>query len=316
MKVLSNILVIGDIHLRLSPTKRRTDDIFEAQLQKLTWIGEKAKEINSEAIICVGDIGDSWDWRISMVNRVVEVLAKFPCPFYSILGNHDVPGRNPKLYKDTGMGLLSNMEVIKILDLEDQDAKSYQLLRGFNVYGFHSDASCTDDLINGKFVREKSDNNLSENKNIAIVHAPIGPESSPYSKGYKDLFINDFDVAIFGDIHDGWDPYESVTGCIIANPGALTRLTKKDIYRKPQVAIVYSDATVKYIEVPHAKPEDCFDLGGLESEKQELGKGFLAAIASRKITGDLNPKEYVLKIGTEAGYSTESIKEVIKYLDK
>jgi hypothetical protein len=53
---------------------------------------------------------------------------------------------------------------------------------------------------------------------------------------------------------------------------------------------------------------DCFDLEKLSVEKEELGKGFLAAIASKRAAEESNPKEYVKKIGTEAGYSPESIK--------
>lgn len=295
---MKNFIFFTDSHLRLTATRRRTDNMFEAQLTKLKWIGQRASELKSEFIVCGGDLGDSWDWKISMVNKVADVLKQYKVPVYTIIGNHDVPGRNPELWKDTGLGLLNQMSVLNVLENTFNDGT-------FLLMPFHSDSKKTDDLINGKVISIPV--GPSAKVSIAVAHAPIGAETTPFCRGHKELFINQFDIALFGDIHDGWPVYNSITGCKICNPGSLTRLSKKDMYRKPQIAIIYEDGSVMYEEIPHVDTEDCFDTSGIEAEKQELGKGFLAAIAARQLVGDINPKEYIEKIGLAAGYSVTAI---------
>jgi exonuclease SbcD len=300
------VVYFTDSHVRLSATKRRTDDLFAAQLKKLKWIANRAKELNADSVLCGGDFGDSWDWKISMVNKVSEVLKEFSMPIYTVVGNHDVPGRNPELWRDTGIGLLDSVGLMKVLPQAQTVVHSWYTLTGFN-----SDAPETDSLVSGKYVHSKVDDRL----NIAIAHAGVGAETTPFCKGHKELFISSFDVALFGDIHPGWPVYESLTGCKICNPGALSRLSKGDIYRKPQIAVIYEDGTIVQEEVPCTAPKDCFDLETLEVEKQELGKGFLAAIAAKQITEKHSPQEYVQKIGDAAKYSKEAISILVKELD-
>ena len=320
---MSNFLFFTDVHLKLSSPRRRTDDIFEAQLKKLRWIGRKAEELNSICVVCGGDLSDAWDWKISMVNRVAEIFNAYPCPVMAIIGNHDVPGRNPDLWKDTGLGLLDAMGSVRVISLQSKHNLDIGWVNSFKpvqqycnprasgkfaLFPFHSDAKNTEELVEGKLSLDLSP---IVGLKVALVHAPVGAETTPYCKGHKELFIADFDVALFGDIHDGWPIFDSLTGCRICNPGSLTRLTKKDMNRIPQIAIVYEDATIEYVEVPHTPMRECFDMSGIEAEKQELGKGFLAAIAARKVMGDIDPKDYVERIGKEAGYSQESI-ELLK----
>lgn len=315
---LGNFVFFTDSHIRLTATRRRTDDMFEAQLKKLEWIIKRAEELGSEFIVCGGDIGDAWDWKISMVNRVAEVLKKSSIPIYTIVGNHDVPGRNPKLWQDTGLGLLHNLKAIHVLPSGEAFTYTSHSIYwpdefSFVLVGFDSDASETDDLISGKWNWDMTTYNPEEespNKcKVAIVHAAVGAESTPYCKGHKELFINGFDVALFGDIHPGWPVYDSITGCKICNPGSMTRLNKTDLERIPKIAVVESDGSVTYEDIPCTPAKECFDYDKMDAELQEIGKGFLAAMAAKKITTeDLDPKQYVEKIGSEAGYSKEAIK--------
>jgi DNA repair exonuclease SbcCD nuclease subunit len=314
---MKSFIFFTDVHIRLTSPRRRTDDIFEAQLSKLEWIAQRAEELKCSFVVCGGDVGDAWDWKISMVNKVADTLRKFTVPVYTILGNHDVPGRNPDLWKDTGLGLLDQMGVIKILH-KDSKSSLFQYctdqkgqlellanpVKEFVLVPFHSDAKETDDLIKGRY-RKKAI--LDTSLRVAIVHAPIGAETTPFCKGHKELFISDFDVALFGDIHPGWPVYDSITGCKICNPGSLTRLNKTDMDRKPQIAVVYENGDVVYEGVPHLHKDDCFDVPKMDAEKTEIGKGFLAAIAAKKLIKDTDPKEYVEKIGSAAKYSRESI---------
>jgi hypothetical protein len=303
---LRSIVYFTDSHIRLSPTKRRTDDLFAAQLKKLRWIANRAKELNSDFVLCGGDFGDSWDWKISMINKVSEVLKEFTVPIYTIIGNHDVPGRNPDLWKDTGIGLLDSVGLIKVLP--NATRVDFDWLA---VTGFDSDRPETDSLVSGKFMQDKLPNKV----NLAVAHANVGAETTPFCKGHKELFINSFDVALFGDVHPGWPIYKSITGCTICNPGALSRLTKAEMDRIPRVTIIYEDGTVVEEEVPCTGAHLCFDVSAIEAEKQELGKGFLAAVAAKKITEQHSPQDYVKKIGIAAKYSKESIDILVKELD-
>lgn len=311
---MSNFIFFSDPHLRLTATRRRTDDMFKSQLAKLSHIAKRANELKSEFVVCTGDFGDSWDWRLSMINQVADVLREFPCPVYTIIGNHDVPGRNPELWKDTGIGLLDSLGVLQVLHPNSKNGlleytngcRVPNTIEDFALVPFHSDAKDTDDLINGKIVPIPPVGKVK----VAIVHAPIGAETTPYSKGVKELFINGYDLALFGDIHTGWPIYNSITGCIICNPGSLIRLSKVDMERIPMIGIVtYEDELkVVYEEVLHIPYADCFSIDKMQAELEDLGKGFLAAIAAKKAVGDLDPKAYVALIGKAAGYSDQAVK--------
>lgn len=307
---MRKFIFVTDLHLRLTSTKRRTDDMFEAQLKKLEWIANRAEELDVDFVICGGDVGDSWDWKISTVNKVADAFRKFKRPIYTIIGNHDVPGRNPNLWKDTGIGLLDSMDALHVLHPAGRDGgaifKGISFIENdiFGIYAFHSDLQQTKDLIDGKLNYTPRD---SSKLNIAVVHAPVGAETTPFCKGHKELFIDGFNIALFGDIHPGWPVYDSITNCKICNPGAMTRLSKIDIKRKPQIAVVSSDGSVIYEEIPHTPAEECFDFLEIEEETMEIGRGFAAAIAAKKLSKDVSPKDFVIKVGTAAGYSKESI---------
>ena len=314
-KYLKPIIIVGDVHLRGSSTRFRKDDLFSSQLNKLKWISKRAKEIDAQAVIFLGDLGDTWDWKISVINRVAEVFRAYPCKAYTILGNHDVPGRNPNLWKDTGLGILDSLGLITVIDqLSSRPCGYFRSLpyfpiENFAFFAFHSDSDETKNLLEGKY--NNLDLSFSVNiKKVALIHAPIGNETTQFSTGYKDVTIKNFDYAFFGDIHDGWNPYKSDTGCILSNPGCLTRLTKKEINKKPMIAVLDSTGSINYEEVPHLKPEECFDIEKIDRDKSEIGKGFAAAFARKSIKDDIDPKEFVERVGTAAGYSKESIEKL------
>lgn len=314
---MKNFIYFTDSHIRLSSPRLRTDDIFEAQLEKLRWIGNLAEELGSDMIVSGGDLGDAWDWKYSTVNKIATIFRGYPCPVISILGNHDVPGKNNSLWMDTGVGAL-----------DQHSSSNFYLMRpGINNLGvlyyspflfvpFHSDNIETESLISGSldiqsYLNRGDLNHWNESKlKIAVVHAPVGAEATPYCRGHKELMITDFDFALFGDIHEGWAPYHSITGCVIANPGSMTRLNKKDVYREPKVAIIWEDGKIEYKVIPHSKPKDCFDLASIEDKNLELGRGFLAAIAARNETAESDPKAYVERVGLAAGYTREAIDQL------
>lgn len=300
---LDNFIFFTDSHIRLSNTKNRTDSMFDSQLTKLKWVIKRAEELKSVAIICGGDLGDIWDWKISLVNKVAEIFQSSSIPIYTIIGNHDVPGRNLSLWRDTGLGILDRMQHVTIIYPNIENIKFLDIGK-FSVAPFHSDHPLTLNLIENKSELPP----FSDKLKIAVIHAPVGPESSLYCKGYKDLEINGFDVALFGDIHDGWPVYSSPTGCKVCNPGSLTRLSKKDKDRIPKVAIVYSNGKVKYENVPCLDSNVCFDLSGMQLEKEKIGKGFLAALAAKKLQKEVDPKVLVEKVGIEAKFSLSAIK--------
>lgn len=303
-----NFIYFTDLHLRLTSPKLRTDDIFEAQLKKLEFITKLSKDLNSEFILSGGDFGDSWDWKVSTITTVGNLIKE--SKILTIVGNHDVPGRNPSLYQSTGIGLLEWAGALEILtnNLHQHSRKSdctFTTRGSFHIVPFHSDTKLTDKLINNKLDLDKLV--PTDKLRVGVVHAPVGDEATEFCKGHKDLEIKGLDICLFGDIHTGWIPYKSPTGCTLINPGSLTRLTKADMDRKPKVVVIYADGTFREVEVPHKPAAKVFNIAKIQKDQDEVGKAFLAAVARKQVATSINPKEFVQQIGSKAKYSQASI---------
>lgn len=297
---MRKFIFFTDVHLRLTPPKFRADNFFEAQLAKLVWIGERARELDCPFVVCGGDLGDSFDWKISTVNRVAEIFANYPCPVYCIIGNHDVPGRNPENIRDTGLQALHDSKLTKgMFHILFEPLE----IEGFYLHPFHSDAKDTELLISNRYDLEYTTDLLK----VAVVHAPIGAETTPWCKGHKELLILDFDFALFGDIHEGWTPWASLTGCKLINPGSMSRLTKKDAYRIPRITIVSEDGIYSEEPIPCADKSVAFYMDRIEHVDTGIGTGFLKTLAERSKGEVLTPLEKIEVLGKKGKFSRQSI---------
>ena len=95
---------ITDVHFREStPINRKDTDILTTLEKKFAKLKVICVEEKIDFIVHGGDLGHNWDWKLSLLNRVDKLIKDLGIPFYSIIGNHDVPGKNILEYPNTGL---------------------------------------------------------------------------------------------------------------------------------------------------------------------------------------------------------------------
>lgn len=285
-----------DFHFTPGPISSRRDKVPETQIQKLREVFELAKKNKCEFIIHGGDFGHSHNWSTFFVNKIAKVIEEYDIPIYSIIGNHDVPGKNLDLLKDCGIYVLSKVtDKFKII---------YEPIKlgGYNFVPFHSDTEETDKLINNKYTEKVSKNS------IAVVHAPIGAEDTKYCKGVSTLFIPNFKYALFGDIHSGWEPFESITGCTMVNPGSLSLLTIKETARVSRVTLIHGDK-IKELDIKTLEEFNSVQL----PEFQDLGKNFVSNLITVEQT--TNTEEYLSEVAKSNSIDLAAVKVALEYVE-
>lgn len=260
---MTKFLYFTDYHLRLSSPSGRRDNLKEEQVKKLKFIRDLVDKHDCDFVLCGGDFGDGWDWKISLVYLARTLLSEFKKPVYTVIGNHDTPSKSPRHYVESGLGTLESTGTITVLnnkfsDEEDGTEFTNEPLEIANllIYGFHADTVATKDFLSGKLILPKVPNKI----NVAVIHASVGPTSSPFWQCYKDVKCIGADLALFGDIHEGW-PADKVGNTISINPGSLSRIKVNEKDFKPKVLIITIEGStikIQTIIVPHNSADIAF----------------------------------------------------------
>lgn len=294
------ILIFSDAHIPAGSslgTKFRLEDPLEAILRKLRWIAARAKELDAEGVFSTGDLLDKfYGWTPELRRKVCqEALFDFASPLYTIYGNHELPGKQlaERAWSDLTTLAASEIEGVRIMPIGVPVD-----LPSFTVVGYHwnQERWRTDDHIRL----------LGDKLKVAVIHAPLGPKKTDYCEGVGDIDVPGYDVAVFGDIHDGFPITRTPSGCLAANPGSLLRKTIADAYRAPQIVVVWPDKRVEYEVVPHTPPEEAFNLGLRNEEKERRELGLKAAKAYIAAGSKIDPVQIVLEVGKEAGFTREA----------
>ena len=296
-----SIIVFSDPHLREGAVSKSVDqDILQVGLNKLRYINDRANEINASGVLCTGDLFHKANCSMSMFMNVYNVLKEFKVPFYTIVGNHDVPGRLYSEYRKYAIGMLEQLNVITILQPSNPVT-----IGQFQVWGFPSDVTETANLITGRFVPPKKlvDPNCTQ---VAIVHAPVGEDETPWQKGHKTLYIPHFQYALFGDIHTGFKPHQLASKCIVANPGCLVRTRIDEANIKPSYLVI-DDSGIRVEVIPHQLASKAFDLSSLKAIEKGSGKSFSDHLDEAMKANNKDPLKHVLEEGLKYKYSAKAI---------
>jgi len=268
------LLLVSDIHSRYLPPENRTDDYFQALLNKLQQIAEIARKHRCQALLQAGDLWDSPEPSRYVQSQVLLTLREMGIPIYTVFGQHDMVFRNWKNINRTATYLLQCAGVLTIVGL---DGKPYELEKGIWVHGLSFE----------------QDFNLPKPKkedfNILIAHASVG--TRPLYPGHvlpsPREFIHKhpgFDMMIVGDIHYTFE--DKFKGCQIFNTGCIMRKTvkKEDLEHKPCV-FVYDTDNGEYEKIfLDVKPwEDIFHIPDKQTEEADNKlQEFIDAIRNEK----------------------------------
>ena len=233
------LLFFTDSHIRGTTPKSRKDDFTDTLERKFNEIVQIIDEENIDYVIHGGDLFDRPDVSISLVTKFAKILNTIKVPIYIISGNHDIFGHNPKTLNRTMLGLISELNVLNIINENEKvflekDKIKIQLTGQPYTYDI--------DNPNDKshyIVREVVD---GVDYSINIVHGML--LDKPFIKGVPYTLVDDIkstlaDITLSGHYHSGFEKVE-IDGKYFLNPGSIVRVSNslREIKRKPKVVII------------------------------------------------------------------------------
>ncbi|MCD1147002.1 metallophosphoesterase family protein [Peptoniphilus sp. KCTC 25270] len=231
-------LYFTDSHIRGTSPKSRIDDFFLAVQKKLIEIVELSKTYEVDYILHGGDLFDRPDVSISVINEIAPILQQFEVPLYSISGNHDIYGHNPKTLHRTTLGLLNALGIVidlnyKSILLEKEDT-CVQLSGSPYIYGIDREEH------RHLYIVDKVDPKATFS--IHLVHGFLMDKKFlaqvPHTL-ISEIKETKADLTICGHYHFGFKEQE-IDGKKFINPGSIVRISNStvEINRKPKVLLI------------------------------------------------------------------------------
>jgi exonuclease SbcD len=264
-----------DVHVAdKSPVSWKGD--YPAEIfSNLVQIGELAKEHQARAVIDGGDffhVKASGRTSHGTMVRVADIHRAYPCPVYSIEGNHDITGNNLDTLEHQPLGVLYATGVFEHLRDFVFEEGGYRV----RVVGFPY--SPTRSLEEIQAIRKQPGDDYL----IAIVHALAGENppahveeffGEPVFRYSSLIYENGPDVFCFGHWHKDQGVVQ-LDGRHFVNHGAVSRgaLTKENTERKPKVSVIeltMAGITVTEVLLNVLPPEDVFDFERKDRQEKE-----------------------------------------------
>lgn len=310
-----------DVHGADESPSSRTDNWAETILSKLEQVGEIARSVNADAVIDGGDLfhfkspGRNSHWLIS---RISEVHAKYPCPTYGCIGNHDVKYGDYSFLAESPLGVLFETGVFRRLydqheAIFEKDGTKVRVV-GVPYHGTKYDKN-----------RLTSIQRKDEKHLVAVAHLLASPSGGAMFEGedivsYKDLGPLDPDLWCFGHWHKDQGVQE-VEGKTIINIGSLSRgaLSLDEITREPGVAIMRFEGDKRSVEVHRLKIEPADKVFDFErrvrAESREMSMGAFVDSLQTSLQG--RPDESLLgKVRGLKDLPSEVRERSVHYLEK
>lgn len=263
-------------HADIGPLSR-TDTWADTVLGKLEQVGKLAE--GHDAVLDGGDffhVKSPTRNSHALVQGVARVHAKYPCPVYGNIGNHDVKYGDWNFLPESPLGVLFETGVFQPCYGDEYERILSKDGVTVQIYGvpYHG---TTYDYNRFRAIRKKAD------FLVVMGHQLASPDGGTMFEGediiaYRDLpdICPDADVFCFGH----WHKNQGVkvlgeNGPVVVNVGSLTRgsLSLDDLTRVPAVVSLAFEKgkPVTYNEIPLkvAPPEEIFDLTGRQRETQK-----------------------------------------------
>ena len=289
----------------------------------LEFILNHAKEVNADAIVCSGDFFEKPVQPGSVMTPLIKLLKQNTIPIYTTVGQHDTNGHNCDDYGIKSLGQLDAYGLVKVLIHGEAEDLGYVIIRG---YGFNDPE--TDDLLSGKMGRPDPNAAYGYDGNetvfeIALVHASVGADETMVHQGISQQSICAADLALFGDIHQGFEPYEFPSGCLALGLGSLGRRRIDDYGRVAQFAVIridnQLDFELEFISLPGLPDEDIFIAPvEISEEAVDTAAVFKEEWDKAVAVHDMTPQERARRLGelmVRAGeISQEAAQLVLSYM--
>ena len=296
----ADAILTADIEIRAFQPTCRTDDHWATQARKMKWLRELQAKNGSCPIL---DGGDLFDKRYK-TNPSHELLGwameNLPTPFYTVPGNHDLPGKSIENYSNSAMAVLEKAGKIIVLKGNDFDDCDFD---GFMISGFPWGV---------KF--ESPGRGYGESRSICLIHAMIYEEFEPfpgcggYSAKEVMALLPDFDLIVTGDNHQTFVREEK--GRLLVNPGSFMRNDADQIDHKPCVFLWFAeDNTIEQVFVPIEQGVINRDYIDVKKEKESRLDAFVEKLGEQVVSG-INFHDN-LELAVSDGLITQGVRDKV-----
>lgn len=230
-------IITADIHLRESSPICRTDDYWEAQEEKIIFLGKLQHE-HACPILDAGDLFDQWKPSPRLLAWAIETLPEGP--IITVPGNHDMPQHNIELLHKSGLAVLEAAGTIEILSGGEKRASN-----NFSIFGY-----AWKDKIPKKTPGIKG-------RKVAIIHDMVylkheGWPVPATAAGMLLRALPGYDLIITGHNHTPFI-YKS-KGRLVVNPGSMMRMSASQEKHRPRCYFWYAqDNKVEPVYFPIQK---------------------------------------------------------------
>lgn len=311
------LIFITDTHGRGSNPGSRLDDYPQTVLNKFAYINTYARDIGASGIIHGGDWLETPDVTNVFIRRLVNVVRHSSCPWYGILGNHDIYGYNPDTFAKTPLGIAEEAGMFTRLfrdnpvEITDGETKVY--LTGTDSH-FDLDKEDTRYMYMDSARKEG-------HINIHVTHGMLLHKEWPQLKHTVIDDIKDFnaDILLSGHEHVGYGLKRLDNGKLVCNPGSLLRVTAStgDIRKDVRFAVITVTGTEFDIELVNmpvsiARPaSEVIDIEKLQNEKDSKQKleAFVDMIGDVELDEDFDVMHNLGVIAESVDASEEVIEE-------
>lgn len=311
-------LFFTDTHIRASNPSSRKDDYLESLKLKFEEVGEIANNNNVDYILHGGDLFDRPDVPVRIVGLFANILNSYNKPIYIISGNHDIYGHNPKTVERSMLGLLNQINFVKLINfqepilLEENDLKVQ--ISGV-PYIYDIDSNYKDYYFPKKL--EHVDCHIVMIHSFLIDKPFIDSISHTLIDEIKDV---DADIVLAGHYHSGFG-VKRFNDRYFINPGSLARTynSTPEIKRIPKVVIIEilkNKIEIKEIELKSAK--DGIDIFNKIEDRYKIRneqlENFKQLIRSSGNLENYNTLEILKEISEEKNFPKHILDEAIRRL--
>lgn len=252
-RIKPSAILTSDWHLREDTPTCRTDDFWNTQWGKVSYI----KELQSGygcPVIHAGDLFDHWKPSPLLLSLTITLLPK---EFYTVFGQHDIPQHNLELGYKSGVVTLENARVLTLLNGTHFGCEPVELAHSSlptNIMVWH---------------------------HMTYVTKPFPGATGGMAQSILRKY-SQFDLIITGDNHCSFSVEHR--GRLLVNPGNLTRQEADQADYQPRVALWYAESnTIEWVNIPIDK--DVISREHIE-QKEERDKRIDAFV--NKLSGDWN----------------------------
>ena len=263
---MAKIIHFTDPHYKDKAPISRKDDYINALLDKTLKISKLAKKVKAEAVFCGGDVFDVKDSvKISywLTNSLINMFKNFPCPVYSIVGNHDIKNDRLETVNDQPLGTLFESGALRRLDKV--------IIGGVEIVGRDFTVANKTEVDHFVIPKETDSQILITHHNLFLGKTQFFSEKAI---SYEQLAeVTNADIVLNGHIHYPVDGkyIVKINGKYFVNPGSFSRgsLTEDNLDRDVQVVLIDTDKMVPELVNIQANPAiDVFDIQAKEDKKE------------------------------------------------